>query len=268
MKILIFTGTHQRHKFIQSEILKHCDDALSIIVQREDVMPQPPHGISKHDKDLFVRHFGNRQKIELEKFNCEEISNIDKNKSIQVNPSELNTLEIAKEVQDFDADIAFIFGANLILEPVLSVLPENKINMHLGLSPWYKGAATLFWPFYFLQPQFAGVTFHQIIENPDAGEIIHQCVPQLLKGQTIHEVGANCVIQSKNDITLLFNHWQKNKYFKGKIQKTSGRLWRSKYDFHPSHLRVVYDLYDDKIVDSYLSGELEQRSPNLFSCLE
>ena len=267
MKLLLFTGTHKRHKFLHSEVLAHCDEALCVTVQREDVLPQPPKNISQHDKKLFTMHFENRKKIEDEKFKCDNTNTLAQYRSIQVQPNELNTLEVAKEVKDFDADMAFIFGGHLILDPVLSVLPENKINMHLGLSPWYRGAATLFWPFYFLQPQFAGVTFHQIIESPDAGEIIHQCVPQLFKGQTIHEVSANCIIQAKDDISLLFNHWKNHKCFNGKIQKTTGRVWRGR-DFHPSHLRVIYDLFEDKMVDSYLSGELEQSSPNLFSCLK
>ena len=56
------------------------------------------------------------------------------------------------------------------------------------------------------------------------------------------------------------------KEFKGQIQKTTGRNWRYT-DFHASQLRVIYDLFNDKIVDHYLSGEFEQREPKLFSCL-
>ena len=91
------------------------------------------------------------------------------------------------EVKQFNADFCFIFGANLILDPVIENLPQNKINLHLGLSPWYKGAATLYWPFYNLKPQFCGVTFHQITKDADAGEIIHQCVPKLEYGDKITE---------------------------------------------------------------------------------
>ena len=33
------------------------------------------------------------------------------------------------------------------------------INVHLGLSPYYKGSATNFWPFVNNELQFLGVTF-------------------------------------------------------------------------------------------------------------
>ena len=167
----------------------------------------------------------------------------------------------------FDADFAFIFGVDLILDPVIHKLPSNKINLHLGLSPWFKGSATLFWPFYFLQPQFCGSTFHQITKTADAGEIIHQCIPKLEFGDKIHDVGAKCVEKAVQDIPTLMQHWLRDQSFEGRLQMTTGRNWRG-VDFHASHLRVIYELFDDNIVDSYLRGELDQRLPILFSCLK
>ena len=52
------------------------------------------------------------------------------------------------------------------------------------------------------------------------------------------------------------------------VNNTKTRATTAERDFHPSHLRVIYDLFEDKMVDSYLSGELEQSRPNLFSCLK
>ena len=49
------------------------------------------------------------------------------------------------------------------------------------------------WPFYHLEPQFCGSTFHQISKQAD--ELIHQCVPELF--DTIHDVGARAVIKAK-----------------------------------------------------------------------
>ena len=152
----------------------------------------------------------------------------------------------------------------MIKAPLINILPENKINLHLGLSPWYKGAATLFWPFYFLQPQYAGITFHQIVEEADAGEIIHQSVPKLHKNDTIHDVGARCVEIASSQIKQLATQYIKNGFLKGQKQKTSGKLWL-RSDFTPMHLRVIYDLYEDKIVDLYLKGNLSSKLPKIFN---
>ena len=267
MKLLLFSGTHPRHLFVNQEIIKHFDHSLVIVMEREGLIPTPPLDISDNDKYNFIKHFNNREKKENEAYSRLSYLDVFKDqKKVFVKPDQLNSSDIAQEVKKFNADICMIFGVDLILDPVINVLPDNKINLHLGLSPWYKGGATLFWPFYFMNPQFAGITFHQITKSPDQGEIIHQSTPNLEYGDTIHDVGVKCVLKAKQDVVRLINHFKKTNSFSGNFQKSNGRVWRRK-DFHPSHLRVIYDLFDDDIVDHYLDGLLNQEKPNLFSCL-
>ncbi len=268
MKLLLFSGTHPRHLYVNKEVLKYFDDCLVVIMEREKLIPKPPIDICNRDKQNFEKHFKNREIKEYKAFKKLNYLDVYKGKKqICVTPDKLNSLKLAAQVEKFDADICFIFGTNLILSPVIDFLPKNKINLHLGLSPWYKGAATLFWPFYFLEPQFAGITFHQITKKADQGKIIHQSVPNLEYGDTIHDVGVKCIINAKKEIKKLINHFKKNKSFDGKIQFSSGRLWRVK-DFHPSQLRVIYNLFNDDIVDKYLDGKLNKEKPKIYSCLQ
>ena len=268
MKLILFSGDHPRHLFINKEVVKYFDDILVIVMRREELIPIAPINISEHDKKLFKIHFQNRKHVEAKVYGNLKADEVFKNyNTIFINPNEINSDKIAKKVRNFNADFCFIFGVDLILDPVIDELPVDKINLHLGLSPWYKGSATLFWPFYHLEPQFCGVTFHQITKQADAGEIIHQCVPKLLLGDTIHDVGARCVLKAKDELNHLFSYWKQSKKFDGILQETSGRNWRGT-DFNASQLRVIYDLYDDKIVDIYLSGGLSNRKPKLISCIK
>ena len=267
MKLLLFSGSHPRHLFVNQKVLEFFDEVMVIIMQREALIPEPPSDLSFEDRELFIKHFANRSKVEIEAYGNLEVKDIYKNtKNIFVSDKELNTLKIANEIKEFNADFAFIFGVNLILDPVINVLPENKINLHLGLSPWYKGSATLYFPFYNLRPQYCGSTFHQITRKADAGEIIHQCVPVLNYGDKIHDVGAKCVLKAKEDLSPLIKHWLKEGNFDGEKQLVTGKNWLGS-DFHASQLRVIYKLFDDDIVDAYLNGHLEQRQPKLVSCL-
>lgn len=267
MKLILFSGDHPRHLFVNKTVLDFFDEIFVVIMQREELLPEPPSDLYNHDKDLFKLHFENRYQVESSVYgnlNAREVfRNCD---SIFIKPEELNTKLVADKVRKFNADFCFIFGVDLILDPVIDLLPKDKINLHLGLSPWYKGGATLFWPFYHLEPQFCGSTFHQITRQADGGEIIHQCVPELLPGNKIHDVGARCVVKARDDLSKILDHWNCKKKFQGIVQKTSGRNWRV-VDFHASQLRVIYDLYQDKIVDSYLSGALSNRKPKLVSCI-
>ena len=267
MKLVLFSGDHPRHLFINRELVKYFDEVLVIIMRRERIIPSPPAGLSNHDIELFKVHFANRHKVELEVYGdlCVEQA-YGGNNIVIVEPNELNKERLALKIKEFNADFCFIFGVDLILEPVIDELPKDKINLHLGLSPWYKGGATLYWPFYHLQPQFCGVTFHQITQQADAGEIIHQCVPVLESGDGIHDVGAKCVLQARSALHKMISYWISEREFEGQIQKTSGRNWRG-IDFHASQLRIIYDLFNDRIVDHYLSGEFGSRKPKIFSCI-
>ena len=268
MKLILFSGTHPRHLFVNRELLKYFSETLVIAMEREPLLPDPPQELTNHDKELFIKHFKNRNIIESKLYGNLKCKKIYENCNvIYTEPQELNTEKISKKIKKFNPDFCFIFGVGIITDPIIKELPKDKINLHLGLSPWYKGGATLFWPFYHLQPQFCGVTFHQISKEADAGEIIHQSSPSLVKGDQIHEVGGKCVMKAVDDLPKIIDHWKKNKRFNGKKQRIMGRNW-IREDFHASQLRLIYDLFNDKIVDYYLAGDLKQKKPKLFSCIE
>ena len=265
MKSLILSGTHRRHIYFHEEVIKHSDDVLIICMQRESEIPKPFNYNDEHEKNLFKKHFKNRNMLEFKNFIKEGFNGLVANEKIKfVSSNSLNNIKVANMVKNFNADIGIVFGTDMIRNPLLKNLPYNTINLHLGLSPWYKGSATLFWPFYLLQPQYAGITFHTLHHQPDAGDIIHQSVPQMEYGDTIHDIGIKCVKKARADISKIISYLKSEKDLPKVRQNISGRVWRS-IDFRASHLRVIYDLYDDRIVDKYLDGKLLNSMPKLIT---
>jgi methionyl-tRNA formyltransferase len=262
MRVIIFSGNHSRHLYIHEEIVRFGVECAAVVMEREQLIPNVPLNIPEVDRRNFVRHFNDRHAIELSAYGHLQLESVFSNISLhKCQTDTLNSDATASFVREFDADIAFIFGTDLIKEPVLSALPETRVNLHLGLSPWYRGSATLFWPFYFLQPQFAGATFHQILPEADAGGVLHQTVPKLQSGDGIHDVGAKTVIEARKDLKKLLEGYGKSGWF-FEEQKSSGRLFLTR-DFQPAHLRLIYNTYDNNIVDAYLNGQLELREPNI-----
>ena len=72
------------------------------------------------------------------------------------------------------ADYLLTYGCSIIKNPILKHFKQNSINIHLGLSPYYLGSATNFWPFVNDELQFVGVTFMKLEDGIDDGPIIHQ----------------------------------------------------------------------------------------------
>ena len=51
------------------------------------------------------------------------------------------------------------------VKKIMKVKIKLTINIHLGLSPWYRGSATLFWPSYNLEPRKTELLFIKLIKT-------------------------------------------------------------------------------------------------------
>ena len=197
MRIMFIGGDHPRHLYYINKIQENFEIAGAIIQHRENISLSTPKNLSDDDKKNFIRHFKTRKKKEIQYFRSPELPKC----TIHDTTSEaLNSIESVEFLKKVKPDVVLIFGSTLIKDPLYSALPFDSVNLHLGISPRYRGAATLFWPFYFLEPNYAGSTFHHIISEPDAGNIIHQCIPILSLGDGIHDVACKTVITSSDDM--------------------------------------------------------------------
>lgn len=264
LKICLIGGTHPRHLFYLNTINKKFGLAGAIIQERENIMPEPPNFLDKIDEKNYRRHFEDRKEAENKYFGEQKLPDCEK---LIVEKDQLDSQLAADFINKIKPDMVFIFGCGLIKEPLIDALPAETINLHLGLSPRYRGAATLFWPFYFLEPNQAGSTFHYIINEPDAGGIIHQIAPDLNENDGIHDVACKVVIKSSEEAIKLIELFQKQGAWKTRQQKSGGKLFLST-DFYPEHLRVIYNTYNNDIVKLYLEKKITPKQPNLFNQFE
>jgi hypothetical protein len=82
-------------------------------------------------------------------------------------------------------DFIAVFGTSLIRNRALFQLaPGRTLNLHGGVSPWYRGADSTFWAL--SQRDFAniGCTIHQIVRRIDAGAIIADYRPAVHPGDS------------------------------------------------------------------------------------
>ena len=262
MRIIIFSGSHQRHFFLHSKVIESFNVVGIVCMERENVNPTPDPSWDKRQTMLFESHFNKRLEVESKYFGeygKDVFKGIPK---IEIDRSKLNSDITVNFLNGIEFDVAIIFGVDIIKEPVFSLLPFWKINVHLGLSPWYKGAATLFWPFYFLEPHLSGATIHLIAPKADAGDVIHHSIPKLELGISLHEHAANVVKQASADLIEILRKIDLGENVVLHKQKQSGKLFLES-DFRPEHLELIYTLYNDKIIDKFISGNLNTRNMKL-----
>lgn len=89
---------------------------------------------------------------------------------VSVVPSH-NSEACRKIIENAKPDVIVVYGTAIIHEPIFSLAQKITLNMHTGLSPYYRGDSTLFWPVYYNEPDKLGVTVHELVASVDGGDI-------------------------------------------------------------------------------------------------
>lgn len=270
MNVLVIIGDHPRNIALLEKLSKQKNINIKglILFKREKLMPKADKKLSRNLKKLWKIHFNKRLTTERKYFNfnskiINKYSNILKIST----EKELNSKKVEKYLKKNKFESCFMSGTPIIKKSLLKLLPKNTINLHLGLIPNYKGLITMFWPFYFLEPTMAGTTYHIIDKHVDTGEILHNNVPKLKRGDGIHDVSCKAILAAHKDLPKVIKEIKKRIKYKihPKIDRSlrySGKLFL-KNEWKPEFLTIIYTFFKDKIVDAYLDKKISCPKPKL-----
>lgn len=260
MKIVFITGSHRRHAFMARQIASTGYLAALVVERREVFLPEPAEDLDADLKALFRRHFLAREKTEKAMFGELEWPDCYR---LEVTKESLNGSAVHNLLRNINPSLLLSYGCHKLSRDTVNQVDGEAWNCHGGLSPWYKGAVTHFWPSYLLEPQMTGMTVHDLTEQLDAGAIVHQCVADLVRGDGLHDLAARAVLKLGKELPPLIERVAQQEEIHKKPQDTNGMLWLTR-KWRPEHLRLIYELYNDDIVDQYLDGKLAQTPPKIF----
>ena len=265
MRIVTITGDHPRHGYLVRQVAESGLLAGTIVERRESFEPQPPDGLSNRLSALFTLHFNRRTEAEAHAFGDAALTEVAGIRSLQVELDSLNGPGTIAFLKEIGPDLILSYGCHRLEPPVLACARLYAWNVHGGLSPWYRGVATHFWPSYMLEPQMTGMTLHETTEQLDAGGIVHQTGVELVRRDGLHDLAARAAKGFADGLPDFLGHVaDAPEPVSGIPQTSTGRLWTVRA-WRPEHLVVIYDHYEDRIVDRVLDGELEGREPKLVS---
>ena len=192
MRIVILTGNAIRHKFIANTLAKNADDSL-VVSECTDSISEKGDKFKTHTTKI-EEHFLLRQQTEKVFFNKNDFFI---SKTLPILYKEVNLPNIYGIIKDFSPEAIFSFGPSIIKYHLLTILPPGHfINLHLGLSPYYRGSGTNFWPFVNEELEFVGATIMHINAGIDTGDIIVHVTPQIEVGDNVHTVGCKVISES------------------------------------------------------------------------
>jgi len=155
MNTIFMTGSHPRHLYIARMLHQAGLLRALVIEQRENFVPSPPENLTGIDRENFIRHFSDRDRTEHRFFGETGSAPILEGIPVlYITQEELNSQKVVHWIRSFNPDQLVSYGVHKLSRGIIDLCPHYAWNIHGGLSPWYRGTVTLFWPFYFMKPNW------------------------------------------------------------------------------------------------------------------
>ena len=238
MRLCVLTSHNPRHYFVANSLAKLADETL-VVSSAMGLNPAKAGHHGRQTEDL-LQYFEDRFLTE-EKFFKDRIFRVHHGGVIVVGPHEINSNYVEQNVRSFQPDVIVVFGTNILKSGLLSIT-DKILNIHLGVSPYYNGSSTNFWPMYNGEFEFVGVTVHFIDKGVDTGPIIGHTRAIINSEDTPHTIGNKTIIAGVkliNDILpVLARH-----------HVAPVKQWVSEE-------RPIYRMkdFDDKVLDKFISN--------------
>lgn len=175
MKITLFTSNHPRHLALVERLQKICEE-LFVVVESKTVFPGKVKD-TEQKSPVMEQYFARVQAAEQHFFGppsfCERRAKI-----LNVKSGDLSVAGKDILSDGLNSDYYVVFGASYIRGWLVDFLVENKaINIHMGVSPYYRGSSSNFWALYDKRPELVGATIHMLSRGLDSGEILFHAMP-------------------------------------------------------------------------------------------
>ena len=146
-----------------------------------------------------------------------------------------------------------VYGTGLIKPPLLDRFSGRMINMHLGLSPYYRGTATNFYPLLNNEPEFVGATIHMISAGIDSGDIVHHSRPEIVADDMPHTVGCKAILAGIDKMIQTLTELEAGAMVATPQWPVAGAKLYLRADYHPGQVRKLYELIAEGLFPNYVS---------------
>lgn len=179
MKISVFTSNQPRHLSLINSLSNICDD-LYAVQECNTVFPGEIKDFFNNSKTMNT-YFSRVRDAEKKIFG--EIGFFSNHvHQLALKCGDLSKISRTVLEPALHSDFYIVFGASYIRGWLANFLVENKaINIHMGVSPYYRGSSCNFWAIYDGNPELVGATIHLLSKGLDSGDILYHALPKPAK---------------------------------------------------------------------------------------
>jgi hypothetical protein len=177
MKITVFTSNRPRHIALVHHLAKLADEVYAVSECKTNFPGKIPDRIPKSSvMEEYSSHV-----IKAEEEVSGTIRFFPKNISIlPMRAGDLNFVNTSILKPALSSDQYVVFGSSYIKGELGEFLVANKAkNIHMGVSPYYRGNSCNFWALYDGRPDLVGATIHVLGKGLDSGGILFHAFPEV-----------------------------------------------------------------------------------------
>lgn len=255
MRLGILTSTDTRHRYFAQRLCAALD--VGAVAYEETGYAQPAVGLDDltPDENLIVdAHFAERRRQEEIFFgDSSAIITATEDRGVHhVKPGELNEASTLQWLESCNVDTLAVLGTNLIKPPLLDRWPGRTINMHLGLSPYYRGTATNFYPLLNDEPEYVGATIHLLDAGIDSGPILRHARPIIVADDQPHTIGCKAIVAGIEAMIHVLRLVDSNGLDPVAPWAVANPKLYLRRDYHPRQVVELYRMLEAGLIPKYV----------------
>ncbi|BBD09318.1 formyltransferase family protein [Desulfovibrio ferrophilus] len=175
MNITVFTSNQPRHMAL-IESLAEIADTVYAIQECNTLFPGRVKGFFKRSQTM-QQYFTRVLEAEHKIFGTHRFGPANVHQ-MPMSAGDLNMINMEALSPALAADQFIIFGSSWIKAPLIDkLIAKQALNIHMGISPYYRGSSCNFWAPFDGHPEYVGATIHYISKGLDSGDMLYHALP-------------------------------------------------------------------------------------------
>jgi len=256
--VVILTKSELRHHFVSKAIA--LDKDINVLkTYSESTDGTTIDRVREEGDGVKLRHLEARARSEDDFFRHFVKYTSDYSNRTKIPNGDLNDDQYYQEILELDPDLLVAYGCSIIENPLLSEYEGRFLNVHLGLSPFYRGSGTNFWALVNGEPEYVGATFMHLDAGIDTGNIIHQIRARFKPNDTPHQIGNRLIADMIGPYREIIRKFDELESIH-QPEKPDNEHYYTTSDYSTEATQQLYENFDNGLVDDYLETQAEHDS--------
>ncbi|MDD4319300.1 MAG: hypothetical protein PHW10_03180 [Candidatus Peribacteraceae bacterium] len=173
--ITVFTADQPRHRALAETLAPLCKTLF--VIEETKIPPVAPLNESGQEPEILRSYFKRVKEAENAVFG-HEYRTPPNARTIRLEQGTLSHTPLPLLEETLRSNLIVVFGSSYIKEPLLGrLLTKKAVNLHMGVSPYYRGSACNFWAAYDGRADLVGATIHLLSAGLDSGGMLFHAFP-------------------------------------------------------------------------------------------